>query len=222
MSTTQANLRALKAPPKKAAALPIRFLPRMHEDFFLSFESQMTDEDFEQFCHLNNEMRIERTAEGVVEIMPPAFWETGNRNADLTAQLTVWAKKEGSGRAADSSAGYKLPNGATRSPDASWVRRERLAQLQPNQKKEYLPLCPDFVIELRSSSDRLKKLKEKMVEYIANGTQLGWLIDPITFKVYVYRPNAEIEELDQPVTLSADPILPGFTLDLTTIWELEL
>ncbi len=220
MVTPQAKLKAMlpKAKARRPATLPVRVLPQMREGFFLTLENEMTDDEFEKFCQLNSEMRIERTAEGVVEIMPPAFWETGSRNADLTAQLTSWAKEEGSGVAADSSAGYKLPNGATRSPDASWISRSRLARLQPKEKKKYLPLCPDFVIELRSSSDRLKKLKEKMAEYIANGSQLGWLIDPTTCKVYVYRLEAEVEEMDHPATLNADPVLPGFTLDLAKIW----
>jgi Uma2 family endonuclease len=221
MATPQSKIRLPEpeAKTKRPAYLPIRFLPQMREDFFLSFETAIGHEEFVKFCNLNNELRIERTAEGVIEIMPPAFWETGNRNADLTAQIMAWAKQDSSGVAADSSAGYRLPNGATRAPDASWVARARLAALKPEEKKEYLPLCPDFVVELRSSSDRLKRLKEKMEEYLANGARLGWLIDPSTRKVYVYRPAAEVEVLDDPATVSGDPILPGFTLDLRAIWE---
>lgn len=131
----------------------------------------------------------------------------------------MWADEDRTGVAFGSSSGFKLPNGATRSPDASWVERSRLASLTPKQRKECFPLCPDFVIELRSSTDRLKRLKEKMEEYIANGARLGWLIDPLERKVYVYRPDAEVEVLDDPATLSGDLVLPGFTPDLTKIWE---
>jgi len=199
--------------------IPIHVPEEMELPIHFSAGRKLTRNQFLEFCRINDDLRIERTSEGVIEIMPPAFWDTGDRNAELTTQVRVWAKQEGSGVAVDSSAGYELPNGATRSPDASWVDRARLAALRPEDKQSFLPLCPDFVVELRSSSDRLKKLKEKMEEYIANGAKLGWLIDPIERKVYVYRPDSEVEVLENPSTVSGDPVLPGFTLDLTKIWE---
>jgi Uma2 family endonuclease len=181
----------------------------------------MSDEQFYEFCQQNRDWRIERTAEGELSIMPPAGWKTGSRNALINASLTVWALQEGTGIAADSSTGFDLPNGATRSPDAAWVTRSRLAALTEEQKEKFLPLCPNFVIELRSPSDRLKTVQEKMQEYLDNGAQLGWLIDPLERRVYVYRPGAAVEYLDNPTTISGDPELPGFVLDLSRIWEAD-
>jgi Uma2 family endonuclease len=179
----------------------------------------MSEEQFFDFCQTNREWRIERTAEGDVLIMPPTGWETGTDNARINAFLTMWALHDGTGVASDSSTGFTLPNGAIRSPDAAWVRRSRLATLTLAQKKGFLPLCPDFVIELRSPSDHLKTLQDKMQEYINNGAQLGWLLDPPNRRVYVYRPDVVVECLENPTTLSGDPELPGFVLDLAGIWE---
>ena len=179
----------------------------------------MSDEEFFEFCQTNSELRIERTAQGDLIIMPPTGGETSSRNSKLTMQLTAWAEKDGTGVSFDSSGEFVLPNGATRSPDASWVTRKRLAKLTSEQKKRFLPLCPDFVIELRSPSDGLAAIKEKMEEYIANGAQLGWLIDTQNRQVHIYRPDDEAECLDNPQTLSGNPLLPGFTLDLRGIWE---
>jgi Uma2 family endonuclease len=145
--------------------------------------------------------------------------EDWKSNALINASLTMWALQEGTGIAADSSTGFDLPNGATRSPDAAWVTRSRLATLTEEQKEKFLPLCPNFVIELRSPSARLKAVQEKMQEYLDNGAQLGWVIDPSERRVYVYRPGAAMECLDNPTTVSGDPELPGFVLDLTHIWE---
>jgi len=179
---------------------------------------ELTDEHLYEFSQLNRDLRIERTAEGELLIMPPTGGETGERNAELTIQLGVWAKRDGTGTTFDSSTGFRLPNGAVRSPDASWIRRERLAALSVEQKKKFLPLCPDFVIELRSATDSLSALQEKMLEYLDNGARLGWLIDAERRRVYVYRPQSPVEELEQPETISAEPVLPGFTLDLREIW----
>lgn len=181
----------------------------------------MSDEQFFEFCQQNRDWRIERTAERELIIMPPAGWETGSCNALITASLTMWAVQEGTGIAADSSTGFDLPNGATRSPDAAWVTRPRLAALTKEQKKKFLPLCPDFVLELRSPSDQLKTVQDKMQEYLANGAQLGWLIDPSERRLYVYRPGVAVECLDNPARISGDPELPGFVLDLTPIWEAD-
>ena len=138
---------------------------------------EMDEEQFFQFCQLNKDLRIERTAEGNLEIMPPTGGETGNRNFKIALQLGVWTESDGTGVAFDSSTGFRLPDGATRSPDAAWVRRERLADLTADQKQKFLPLCPDFVVELRSPTDSLPLLQDKMEEYIENGARLGWLID---------------------------------------------
>lgn len=180
---------------------------------------EMDEEQFFEFCQLNKDLRIERTAEGNLEIMPPTGGETGNRNFRIALQLGVWTESDGTGVAFDSSTGFLLPNGATRSPDAAWVRRERLADLTAEQKPKFLPLCPDFVVELHSPTDSLPLLQDKMREYIANDARLGWLTDPTERRVYVYRPDAEVEQLEEASSLSGDPELPGFMLDLRKIWE---
>ena len=177
-----------------------------------------TEDQFYEFCRINRELRIERNAEGGVAIMGPAGWETAEKNAEITFQLKGWATGNGTGRAADSSAGYLLPNGAIRSPDASWVSNERLASVAPEQRSKFLPLCPDFVIELRSPTDGLGMLQEKMAEYLANGAKLGWLIDPVNRQVFVYRPGTEVETLDAPDRVSGHPVLEGFQLDLGKVW----
>jgi Uma2 family endonuclease len=179
----------------------------------------MNDDEFFGFCQLNRDLRIERTAEGDLIIMPPVGGETGNKNMLLGTFFTLWALQEGTGVPFDSSTGFILPNRATRSPDVAWVKRSRLALLTAEQKKKFLPLCPDFVIELRSPSDNLKTVQEKMQEYINNGAQVGWLIDPLERRVHVYRPGGAVVCLENPPTISGDPELPGFVLDLTRIWE---
>lgn len=177
------------------------------------------EEQFFEFCQINRDLRIERTAEGDLEIMPPTGGETGNRNFRISLQLGVWMERDGTGVAFDSSTGFRLPNGATRSPDAAWVRREKLAELTAEQKQKFLPLCPDFVVELRSPTDSLPLLQDKMREYLENGVRLGWLLDPAERRVYVYRPGTEVEQLDSASSLPGDPVLSGFVLDLRKIWE---
>lgn len=181
MATPQAKLKVptAKAERQRATHLPVRVLPGMRYSFFITIDGEVTDQEFDKLVQLNPEMWFERTAEGEVEIMPPPKGDTGAKNGRITAQLINWADEDGTGVVFDSSTGFKLPNGATRSPDASWVTRARLAILSAKQKKEYFPLCPDFVIELPSATDRLNRLKEKMEEYIANGAQLGWLISTL-------------------------------------------
>ncbi|MEH2037000.1 Uma2 family endonuclease [Nostoc sp.] len=179
---------------------------------------QMTNEQFYEFCQANGDLRIERTANGEVIIMPPAFSDTGNRNFNIAAQLGYWTEQDGTGIGFDSSTGFTLPNGAMRSPDASWIELERWNALTDAQKASFAPICPSFVIELRSSSDRLIKLQEKMQEYIDNGTLLGWLIDRQNRKVYIYRPNRELEILENPEAVSGNPELPGFILRMGKIW----
>ena len=178
----------------------------------------MTDEQFFAFCQQNRDYRIERNATGENTIMPPTGSETGNRNFDLIVQLGIWTRQNGTGIGFDSSAGFTLPNGAMKSSDAAWIKLEKWHSLTPEQQQKFAPICPDFIIELRSPSDNLQPLKDKLQEYIDNGVSLGWLIDRKNRKVYIYRPNSEVECLDNPATLSGESILPEFVLQLSTIW----
>jgi Uma2 family endonuclease len=180
---------------------------------------RMTDDQFFEFCRLNRDLRIERTSEGDLIVMPPTGGRTGNRNLKVTVQLGIWAERDGTGVAFDSSTGFHLPNGADVSPDAAWVPRTRLAGLSETQRERFLPLCPDFVVELRSGSDKLKALKRKMLEYVEEGCRLGFLIDPTKRRVFVYRPERPVEEFRDVSSISGDPELPEFTLNLRGIWE---
>lgn len=181
---------------------------------------RLTAEQFRRLCQLNRDWRFERTAGGDIVVMPPTGGATGARNAEIAAQLRQWARADGTGVSFDSSTGFELPNGATRSPDAAWVSRGRLASLSEADKEDFLPLCPEFVIELRSPSDRLPDLTGKMLEYLANGAALGWLIDPLERCVHVFRAGQPPERLAQPLDLAADPTLPGFRLNLRDIWAI--
>lgn len=180
----------------------------------------LTDDVFFELCALNNDLRIELSARGDVELMAPTGGTTGNKNGRIFIRLGIWAESEGSGEVFDSSTGFKLPNGAVRSPDAAWILETRWGELSEEQQRRFPPICPDFVIELRSESDRLATLQAKMEEYIANGARLGWLIDPVDprHRTYVYRPGISVEILEAPESISGDPELPGFTLELTPIW----
>jgi Uma2 family endonuclease len=189
------------------------------EPVHLPADLRPSREQFWRLCASNRDWRFELTADGDIVIMPPTGGETGARNMKLAAQLELWSEQDGSGVAFDSSTGFVLPNGAIRSPDAAWVRKDRLATLSREDKEGFLPLCPDFVIELRSRSDRLEDLQEKMVEYTENGARLGWLIDPVEGRVWVYRPEAAVERLDQPGAVDAAPVLPGLELKLGSIWS---
>lgn len=180
---------------------------------------KLTEEEFERFCYDNKDMRIELTKEGDLIVMPPTGGETGIRNFSLITQFGIWVEADGTGYGFDSSTLFTLPNGAKRSPDLSWVKKERWEALPKEERKKFSAICPDFVVELRSETDSLKTLQEKMKEYIENGTQLGWLIDPIKKKVYVYCLNVEAEELDNPETISGEPLLKGFALNMRKIWE---
>ncbi|MBD1836020.1 Uma2 family endonuclease [Cyanobacteria bacterium FACHB-472] len=180
---------------------------------------QMTDDDFFEFCQVNRDLRIERNKFGELVIMPPTGSETGNREGNIFGQLWVWSEQDGTGITFSPSAGFKLSTGAERSPDESWIRLERRNTLSAEQKQRFAPICPDFVVELRSHSDNLKPLLEKMLEYMQEpGVQLGWLIDRKNRQVYIYRPGEEVECLDNPTTVSGDRVLPGFALNMSKIW----
>ncbi|WP_019501018.1 Uma2 family endonuclease [Pseudanabaena sp. PCC 6802] len=182
----------------------------------LSPSIKLTDEQFLQLCQSNPDLRLERTAQEELIVMPPTGWGTGNRNSKLNQRLGNWADADGTGLVFDSSTGFTLPNGADRSPDASWVRRERLLALQCDPAK-FLPMAPDFVAELRSETDNLEKLQRKMQEYIKNGVRLGWLLDPKNQRAEIYRPGKDVEVLFAPTSLSGEDVLPGFVLDLAQI-----
>jgi Uma2 family endonuclease len=179
---------------------------------------KLTDEQFYQLCQDNETIRFERTATGELIIMPPAGGETSNRNAGLTAQLWVWNEPTKLGKVFDSSGGFKLPNGADRSPDAAWVKLESWNALTPEQQTRFVPLCPDFVVELLSPSDSLTETQKKMKEYRDNGARLGWLINRKSTQVEIYRPGQDVEVLESPANLSGEDVLPGFVLNLEPIW----
>jgi len=179
---------------------------------------ELSDEWFLDFCAANRDLHIERNANGEILVMPPTGGETGSRNFDINGQLWAWNRRTKLGKAFDSSTGFRLPNGANRSPDAAWIPREWWDGLSSDERQRFLPLSPLFAIELRSATDTLKTLRAKMQEYIDNGTELGWLIDPIEQFVEIYRPDAEVTTLRDIAVVSADPVLPGFTLELDEIF----
>ena len=204
-----------------------RNLTQIHDDAYIPPElirlthQLVTPEQFEQLCAEYDDWRLELTSTGELIVMPGTGLQTGRRNSNLTYQLEAWSQKDATGVCCDSSTIFALPNNARRSPDASWVKRERLDRLSERQKEGFAPICPDFVVELRSRTDRLPVLLNKMSEYIDNGALLGWLIDPFKRQVYVYRPDDEVVILDNPETVSGDPLLPGFELNLTKLWSVE-
>jgi Uma2 family endonuclease len=179
----------------------------------------MSEAEFFDFCAQNSDLRIERDASGEITIMPPTGWETSDRYEDLTFQLGAWARRDGRGRAFDSNAEYLLPNGAARSPGASWVLQSRIDRVSKEQRKRFPNLCPDFVVELTSPSDRLPKVKAKMREWMENGAGLGWLIHPDTRTVYIFRPGQEPEALVDVDHVEGEGPVEGFRLDLTDIWK---
>ncbi|OKH56691.1 Uma2 family endonuclease [Scytonema sp. HK-05] len=180
---------------------------------------RLTHEQFEQIALANPDLRIELSADGELSIMPPTGGNTGRRNADLTTDLNLWNRQTRLGVVFDSSTIFRLPNGAERSPDAAWIILERWNALTQNEQDSFPPLCPDFVIELRSKTDSLKPLQAKMQEYQDNGCRLGWLMNYQDRQVEIYRPQREKEVLQSPQTLSGEEVLPGFVLDLQMIWE---
>ena len=178
----------------------------------------MTDDQLLQFCADNGDLRIELSAAKELIIMPPAGGITSGRNSELAIDLGIWSRQDGTGKTFDSSGGFTLPNGAMRSPDAAWIPLSRWEMLSESEQRRFPPICPDFVIELRSPSDSLRDVQAKMVEYMENGTRLGWLVDPQLRRVHVYRPGQQVEVLDAPDSVSGEAVLLGFALDLARIW----
>lgn len=179
----------------------------------------VTQEQFAALATANQDLQLERTAQGELIVNPPTGWETGKRNWSISGELYLWWRNAGEpGEAFDSSTAFILPNGATRSPDASWVSQARWDALTPEQTGTFANICPDFVVELRSGSDSLKPLQEKMQEYMDNGAKLGWLIDPQNRQVEIYRPGLKVEVLANPTELSGEEVLPGFVLNLRRVW----
>jgi Uma2 family endonuclease len=189
-----------------SAPLTLKFRPGL----------RLTDRVFGKLCAANPELKLERNARQDLVVMPSSS-ATAMRNAAVTAQLVYWAEVDGTGVAFDSSAGFTLPNGAIRSPDSSWISRQRWRALPREQREQFAPLCPEFVVELRSEADRKAKIRKKMREYISQGARLGWMIDLVERTVEIYRPGQPVEVLDQPRMLSGEDVLPGFGLDLNGI-----
>ena len=180
---------------------------------------KLTSEQFYQLCEEHPELKLERNANGELIVMPPTGGETGKRNSTANAQIWTWNDRTELGEVFDSSTGFTLPSKADRSPDVSWVEKSRWEALTPEQRDKFIPLCPDFVIEFLSPSDRLIKTQEKMQEYMDNGCRLGWLINRKKREVEIYRPGQPVEVLQSPLTLSGEDVLPGFVLTLQKIWN---
>ncbi len=177
-----------------------------------------TEEQFVELVKFNPDLRWELTAQGEVIVMAPTGSETGNYNFELNTDLGTWNRQQKMGKAFDSSAGFRLPNGAIRSPDLAWIAQERWEQLSPEQRRQFAPICPDFVLELVSPSDDLATVQAKMQEYLENGCRLGWLVNPATRSVTIYRPHVPPEIVTFDVVLSGEDVLPGFTVDLRHIF----
>ena len=182
-------------------------------------KTKITDDDFENFCRHNPDLEIELTKEGELVIMPPTGGETGIRNFMLIVEFGKWLEEDKSGVGFDSSTVFVLPNGAKRSPDLAWATNEKWNSLSADEKKKFPPMCPDFVVELRSPSDSLVNLQNKMLEYIENGASLGWLIDPLEKKVHIYQSASEVKTLVDPKQVSGAPLLKGFSLKLKKLWS---
>lgn len=178
---------------------------------------RLTHEQFYELCKVNQDLRLERSSTGELILMPPTGWESGRQNSKLNLRVGLWAERDGTGIVFDSSTGFSLPNGADRSPDVAWVEKSRIAAITPDPAK-FLPLAPDFVIELRSATDKLITLERKMAEYRDCGVRLGWLIDPAEKQVQIYRVGRPTEYLNQPEELSGEDVLPGFVLTLSEVW----
>lgn len=186
---------------------------------FGTFLRPMKNDEFLQLSRDNQDVQIEMTKDGDLIIMPGTGGLTGRRNSRIIRRLDEWAETNATGVAFDSDTIFCLPNGAKKIPDASWLSIEKWNSLSEEEKDKIVPFAPDFAIELRSRTDSLKDLQEKMQEYIENGTSLGWLIDPATRKIHIYRPNSDVEILENPSEISGEPLLQGFTLNVQEIWD---
>ena len=178
----------------------------------------LTEEQFFQLCSDNRDLRMELTAQNELIIMSPTGLKSSWREIVLSTELMIWARRDGTGIVNGPSAGYKLPDSAIRGPDASWLRRDRIAAFSKEELEKFGHLCPDFVAEVMSPSNTLTELQDKMAEYVSNGAQLGWLIDPFETRVYIYRPGHPVECLENPTRISGDPVLPGFVFNIAEIW----
>jgi Uma2 family endonuclease len=197
-------------------------MPLLIEDAFLPATltaAPMTDEEFARFCAEHPDLFFEMTSEGELIVMPPTYSRTGARHMKIHARLEIWAEQDGRGIATDSTTGFVLPKGARRSPDAAWTSRAEIAKLSPESQEGFWHLCPAFVIEVRSSWDRLKVLRAKLREYIENGAKLGWLIGPETRSVEIYRPDREPELIQNPDQVAGEGPVEGFVLDLRKVWD---
>ena len=189
--------------------LPLRFRP----------ETPMSDEELMRFCAANDAVRVERDANGEILVITPAGSKTSRMNSRITRLLDEWAEEDGRGISFDSNGGFTLPDGSMRAADAAWVALPRWNALSDADQSRYAPLCPDFVIELRSPSDSFPELEEKMEQWIANGAQLAWLVDPIEQAVSIYRPGESPEVLHQPTSVQGSGVMAGFELVMARIWE---
>jgi len=179
---------------------------------------KLTYDEFYEFCCQNNNLKFERTSLGQIIFFIPRGGETGRINSEITSRLQIWSEQTGLGETFDSSTGFKLPNEATRSPDVAWIKKERWDNLLPEEKKKFPPLCPDFILEIRSENDTISEIHRKMIEYLENGTQLAWIIDPIDKKVHIYRPEKSIEIINTfDEKLNGEEVLPGFIFDLSIL-----
>jgi len=177
----------------------------------------LTDDQFLRLCSDNRDFRIEMSAQGELIIMPPAGSKTGRRNFIIVQRLANWSEQDGTGVGFGADTGFTLPNSSKRGPDAAWMSRERCNRIPEEQQEKLAPVCPDFVIELRSPSDCLSDVQAKMEEYIANGARLGWLLDPFDNCVTIYRPGQPPERIEKPTVVHGDPVLPGFEFDFREI-----
>lgn len=203
---------------REVQVMPAVITPMLEDGLAINLDAILKDVSDEKFfanCRRNPQLRIEMAKDRSILFRPSSGAETSSRKFDLIVDFGVWAEKDGTGIGFESNALFVLPDGAKRSPDMAWIKLDRWNSLPAEERKSFPHICPDFVVELRSPTDSLKTLKEKMVEYIENGAQLGWLIDPKQKKLYVYRPDMEVSELDNPASISGEPLLKGFTLDLT-------
>jgi len=215
------NCRGVVAAPRQLNTIKINasYTAMTALTFPLELNLKLTDEQFWHLCQNNPNLQFERTATGELIIMPPTGGATSDRNSEINFQLRAWNRKTRLGKVFESAGGFKLPNGANRSPDASWLTIDRWNALTREERDKFLPLCPDFVLELRSPSDSLSQVQAKMKEYVENGAKLGWLIDPQRKIVEIYRIDRPVEILENPIQVSGEPVLPGFVLDLSEIFE---